>query len=237
MNERKLIEKVKGVYDPGMSDKGRQFILQHEQRKLRLKDVAEIELRYIGFAGIPAAVILLVMMSAAALSRDACFMWALCSVLPIIGLIPVSMVGRSERYGMNEMEAASRFSLYFVRMTRMMILGCFSLAVLLISSVVMGNLFKMGVFATLVYIACPYLLNAWGCMLVLRKWRAAENIFGCITIALATAILPMIAERTELIHMISAGFAGAACAVLLAFTVKESISYIKESEYLSWNLC
>lgn len=237
MTNKKIIEELNGLYDSEPSEKGRQFVRSHEQRSLQLTEIVLLELKYIGLPGVFSGIVLLILMFAAVCSSNIYFMWVFSAVLPVAGLFPIIALGRSERCGMGEMEAASRFSLHFVRMTRIMILGCFSLAVIIASSVILGSRLETGILTTLFCIAVPYLLNACGCMFVLRKWHAAENIFGCIGTGLATALIPLIAERTAMLQTISTGVLGATVVFLFAITIKESISYIKESENPSWNLC
>lgn len=236
MTNKELIQKLQLVYDPGQSDKGRQFVRRSEQRSLKLLDVICNELRYIGLPGIIEGIFMLVLMFVAFISREIYFMWVFSAVLPVAGLILIAALGRSERFGMCEMEAVTRFSIRFVRMTRMLILGCFSFITIIASSVALGCRLEIGVTRTLVYIACPYLLNAFGCLLILRKWHAAENIFGCIGSSLATALIPLAAERMNIIQTVSIKVLAVACICLLGLAVKESILYIRERENTSWSL-
>lgn len=164
-------------------------------------------------------------------------MWIMSSIIPALVLLPVTAIGRSERCGMEELEAASRFSLRFVRLMRMPILGCISLVLIAAVSCYLKVQLQISISEILYFVGFPYLITVWGCMLITRKWHAKENIYGCIGVTVLSCILPFIADTLKLRSIIPEYAAYAALLVVFVVTVKEMIMYVKESEDLSWSSC
>lgn len=237
MTNKELKKRLKNAYEIVPSEREKVFIRKYEKRRMQIFDVLKIEIKYMGLKSCFTGLVLCVLLFLAAKSGQTQFMWVMSSVIPALVLLPVTAIGRSERCGMEELEAASRFSLRFIRMIRMLILGCISLVLIVLVSCYLKVQLHISILEIFYFIGFPYLVNVWGCMLITRKWHAKENIYGCIGVTVMSCILPFIADTMKLKSIIPGYVACAALLVVFTVTVKEMIMYVKESEDLSWSSC
>ena len=236
MTERELKKQLKNVYSFEESNSGKAFVRKHEQRGMHLGEIMLLETKYLGLRSAGCGLALCLMLFLIAKTGSVHSMWVLSSILPICVLACITAIDKSERYGMGEFEATSRFSLRMIIATRMMILGIFSLVIIVLGTVVIKSVFDIGLLQVLNCICLPYLLNIMGCLIVIRRWHARENIYGCCGVTFATCIIPYLVERSEYISSVSQGWIGAVMVLVLIVTIVECILYFRESESLSWNL-
>ena len=138
---------------------------------------------------------------------------------------------------MDEMEASCRFSLRFVRLVRMCIIGVFALVLFLCVGTIMKTLYAFTVIDYIAYVITPYLASDFGAMLVTRRWHSKENIYGIFAACITSSLIPFVVK-----HFRQSGFLSDVAIVVITVTlliaiIRESIKYVKESENISWNLC
>lgn len=237
MTDRELKKCLKNVYEVPETKRKREFIRCHEKRTRQLADVLMLELKYLGLRSIVSGIGLAFLIYLIATTRDKQFMWLMSGMLPIGALLPMSLINKSERYGMSEFEMVSRFSMQMLRTVRLMILGIFSLVVLLLSSGMFGAVLSIRFGDSLLYVAIPYLVNVGGSFYITRKLHSKENIYGCIAMTFISCLLPYLYEHTKLLQSISNAGYWVILAVSIFISMKEAYIYIKESENESWNLC
>ncbi|MGN0416012.1 MAG: hypothetical protein ACI4FX_11060 [Agathobacter sp.] len=237
MTDRELKRLLKNAYTVTASEKEEAFMKTYERRSRRFWNVLVLELKYMGSRNFLAGVFLCTLLFFLARQGDVRVKWTISSILPLFALVLSALVGRSERSGMEELEAASRFSLRFIRMTRMLILGTISFLLILVCTCILRKFLGISPMITVCFVGFPYLFNVWGSLLITRKWHAKENIYGCVGITFLSCLMPVIAEYIKLWSYTNSIIAFLAMLILLVGTVRESILYIKEGEDLSWNLC
>lgn len=237
MTNRDLKEMLKTAYNLQETNSEKNFIKKHEKRSLNTLSIINIEFRYMGIKNILAGICLCVFLFLCAKKRDLSFMWAISSFIPFATLIPLIAMGRSERFKMNELEATSRFSLRYIRMVRIAILGIFSSITLLISSIIFKSIFSVSFTDIFLNIAIPYFLSIWGGLVITRKWHSNENILAIAGVSLLNSIFPIIVREVEKVFNISTYFVLILTVFVVIATVKECFIYVKESENLSWSLC
>ena len=237
MTDREVKRLLKNAYTVTASEKEEAFVKTYERRSRQFLPVLMLELKYMGIKSLFAGVFLCMTLFALVRQSDVRVQWTISSILPLFALILSALFGRSERYGMEEFEAASRFSLRFIRMTRMLILGTISFLLILVCSCVLKKYIGIRPMITVCFVAFPYLFNVWGSLLITRIWHAKENIYGCVGVTVLSCLMPLIAEFIKLWTYVSDIMAYLAMLILLAVTVRESILYITEGGDLSWNLC
>ena len=236
MNNRHIKNALKDAYQVEQTESRKAFIEKYEKRNLQILEILKIEFRYMGMKSMLAGILLCLVLYYISKSGNDYLMWGLSSVLPIFVLLLVTLIGKSERHGMCELEAASRFSFRFIRMIRMLILGVFSMIFIFIASVSLKNTINTNMIETFSFIGCPYFLNVGGCIFITRKWHSKENIYGCAGLTLFSCLLPFIADKTEFLSKVDSRYMLIALIALILLTVKESILYIRESEEVAWNL-
>lgn len=131
---------------------------------------------------------------------DQALLWCLSAAVPFLALAAVSEISRSVRYGMQELELASRFSLRTVTAARMGILGIADLLLLgFLSPAVCridvniataagivqaggDSIRRMPLLIYGIYILIPYFLTAFLNLLAVRKIHGRESLYVCMGI-------------------------------------------------------
>lgn len=164
-------------------------------------------------------------------------LWMLSALMPLLALALLAESGRSERFGMAELEQASRFSYKSVVLARLGIIGAENLllAGLLLPLALKDHdrsLIQAGIYLTVPYLLTAY-LGAWA----LRRIRGREGDFVCAGIGLSVSAgsvllrqnCPSIYERDYLGWWLAAG-------LLLASAGIYQYSRMAGEEELPWNL-
>lgn len=237
MTNKEVKMMLKNAYVLPTTQKEKRFIQRNEQRSLQLADIIKVEFRYIGVKSILTGIILTVLLLIAAQSEDTEAVWIIASFIPLSALLPMALLSRSERCGMDELEAASRFSLRFIRIVRMFILGLFSIVLLFVIGIVLRLTRTATTMEHVTLVVFPYLLSVYGAMLITRKWHGKENIFGVLAVCAFAGLLPFVIRPIKLSWQLPDGVILLVIALLLGAMVRECLLYVKESEDLSWNLC
>lgn len=235
MNDRDLKASLKNAYEIELTDKGKEFIRKHERRKISLHNVVFIEMGHMKFHSCFAAAVLVAMFLLISKSQNPQIMWYVSSTLPVASLILMTGLGKSERHGMHELEASSRFSLKFVRLVRMMVIGAAGVCLIVAGSLLLQRSAGLSLLTIIAFVGTPYLLNTWGSMLVTRKWHDDNNMIGCVSVTVLSCMIPILFERALRLNALEPGFMFAFLIAVAALTVRESILFVKESEELIWN--
>lgn len=237
MKNRELTALLQRAYPVAPSAREKDFLRQYGTRSGRLADILRLELRYMGLrSGLMVALLLPVFLLFSRLEEPG-LIWKLSGALPVTVLVLSCGLGRSERCGMQELEAACRFSLKLVRAVRLLYLGGFSLLILCGATLLFPDFAAVPRFAVPGLIAAPYMLNLWGNLLILRRWHGAESLPACCGATGFSCLLPTLFRR-----LVGSSAAGAAPVTVLfvlafAFAVREAVLYLKESEEIVWSCC
>ena len=237
MKNSELKAMLQNAYAVNPTEKENCFVRKYERRHMRFRDVLVLELKYMGIKSVAAGVILCAVLFFFARQGDVRVKWMASSLLPLFALLPSAIVGSSERYGMQELEASSRFSLQLIRMARMLIWGTLSLIIILLGTIFFQNYFETNILITGCFVGFPYLFSVWGCLLITRKWHSKDNIYGCVGVTVLSCMMPLFIELLKLWEYVTKPAVSIAVIVILIAAVRESILYVRDGEDLSWNLC
>ena len=154
-------------------------------------------------------------------------------LIPFLVMISLTESTRSYRYGMEELELSTRFSLKSIIMARMAMLGVGNLAVLIVIANILGQ--REGYH--LLHVLTPYFLTAGGSLYIVRMVRGNENTFFCFTLAIAVSFLQMLLpwQFKEVFMPDYMPIWVALFVVGIVMTVKESYRTIRMTEDLAWN--
>jgi len=164
-------------------------------------------------------------------------MWVVSALTPALALAAVCESGRSEWYGMAELELATRFSLRSVVLARLIILA-------LVNGALLGLLAGLGAWrgevrllAAGLYILAPFLLTANLSLWVLRSYPGREGGYVCGGIALAVSVSVLLSRETLALYWAERYlpvWAAGALALSLGL-VRQYQKQMKRMEELSWN--
>ncbi|MBO4591634.1 MAG: hypothetical protein J5684_03625 [Eubacterium sp.] len=237
MTDRELKNMLKDAYKIEPSERERQFLRAHENRKRDLLDVISFELKNMGILSAVIFVVLCVFLFWISRLRHADYMWMFSSSLTLFAFFPTAIVGKSERYMMWEIETASRFSYRFLKCVRMFILGVISLVVIVFASLLLMNSLHISPIRTICFIGIPYLSNVCANIFVTRKIHSKEAIYICTGITMILCVIPYGIQYMGFITKTNPALMLLALIVIVAVTMKQSVLYVKESENIAWNLC
>lgn len=235
MTDKDVIKKLKDAYPISASEKETAFIKKYELRSRNLPDILLNELRYIGIKSLLPFATLTVFFHEIAKMGDLQLAWYYASLLPIVALIMTTGVGRSEHYGMSELEAASRFSSRLIRLMRLLYLGIGSLALIGVASFVIGRVADGGGAMVFAIVALPYLTNVWGCLMLIRRWHSKDNIYGCAAVTIFTCLIPSAMKGMLAGRLLPTAHALLVLLLIFMLAVREGVLFVRESEELSWN--
>ena len=235
MTDKQIKQALKYAYKLPETENGKQFIQKHENRYFNFSGILGIELRYMGLGSAAALAVLLAVFLFAVRNADPERIWIAASFLPLCSLIPMVFLQRSKRFQMDEIEAASRFSIRFVRLIRMLILGVFSIVAVMLICLILPNDTGYKLAEILLYMFIPYLLNIWGGLLITRKWNRNESIFGVAAVSAICAFLPTLIKEIQNVAVLPLYIYFLVFICLLIITVTECVKYVNERLFLSWN--
>ena len=236
MTDREVEKMLKNAYSLPESESGQSFIKKYERRSNQICDIIINEFRYMGLKSFLAGLVLCALFMVIVRKGDENMVWIISSTIPICSLVPMTLIFRSQRYGMSELEAASRFSLKFIRLIRMLILGIFSAAVILAGSIFLRKLWQYGILDVVMYILLPYFVSIWGCLLIARKWHGKESTIAVPVLCIATGFLPTIIRELRYANFTPDYIYVILTVIIIAAVVKECIKFVNERSDLSWNL-
>lgn len=235
MNDKEIKRALKNAYKITPTDSENDFLRKYGKRSTRLWDILLTEFRYMGVQSLISAALLIAVFFLITRFDNLETTWFVSGALPILALILTSGLGRSERYGMQELEGASRFSLRFVKSVRMFILGITTLLLIVAISVLLSGKTDCNLFVLIGVVGTPYMISVFGNLLITRRWHARENIIGCFAVALLSCVLPVLMKKAISLNVIEPFVITIVFAAVTALAVRESVLYTREREDFAWN--
>lgn len=182
-----------------------------------------------------AAALILALLGGNAIRRD--ILWTTSAMLPLLAAAVVSEGGRSQRFGMAELEQSSRFSLKSVVLARLWLVGGVNALVFLAVTGLLSQHLASGFLPTGIYILCPYLLTDCLALYVSRRFRGREGDYLCLAVGILVSAgvyfgcgtNPWVYAPVYFPKWVLASLA------LAAFAAWESGNYLKKMEGFLWN--
>ena len=153
--------------------------------------------------------------------------------VPFLVLLSITESMRSYRYGMEELELSTRFSLKYILLARMLILGLGNIVTLLISA----YLFREVILTSMVYIMVIYFITTSGSLYIVRKNRGSEGTFICFAFSATVSLLELsvpwkyeilVTSRYLIVLFLF-------CMIGIFFTIRESYRIVRMAEEFVWN--
>jgi hypothetical protein len=144
----------------------------------------------------------------------------LCCFAVLVSMTGISVVGRSVRHRMLEVEMTVRISLPCLYLTRILVVGIGDL--LLLGTVLLLENIKteLGIESITVYLLLPYLITSSGCLIIQAPENGRHQYYDCATfgVLIIAAILILHEAFPQIYNQANIGIWSAlciACAVLL----------------------
>ena len=226
---------LKNAYPVEPSERKTAFLQTYQPRQMNYRELLGLQFQYMG----PQLVILygyaLAIFLGIAAHADAALARLFAALMPALALLALTGLGKSARYGMEEMEMASRFSLRMLKILRLALVGLAGAVAMAAVSCVLKIVTGVDLLCSLALACIPYLATTFFSMLLIRKWHSRKNIYGCVAIALAVCLFTFCGA--ELMVGLSRGILWAALLGCAFLAGSEISKYLKESETLQWSLC
>lgn len=165
-------------------------------------------------------------------------LWLLSALMPFLALSMIAENVRSEKYGMTELEMATRFSLRSVVLARMGVVGICHLVLLGVLMLLGYQNGATSVLQTGVYLLVPYLLTDVGSLWLVRKLRNREALYASLGFAGLVSVMPIASQYTKefLYRAQNFGWWVFALIVLCIVMVAEWRKRIGNMEEMEWSL-
>lgn len=165
---------------------------------------------------------------------------AVSAFTPLLALTLVAETGRSEHYGMAELEMATRFSLKSTLLARLAILGTGNLLLLLLLFPLSLRNNDTSPLRAGLFIITPLLLSTFLCLHIVRRRRDRDGVYLCTGVCAFVSLITFVLHHNNnpvfLWLLEESSCAGWIAAVMLLFagTVKQYQNLIDREE-LVWN--
>lgn len=239
MKDTELKQLLREAYKSEPTPKQKAFIRKYKRRELKLSRLLFMQLRYMKLQYMGILLGLLGFFFHSVRSADARQILAMSAFMPFLALLALIGIGSSRRYRMEELEMSTRLSLRMLKALRLVLLGAVGLLCILSAAAALKHFLTCSVPFALLVVGVPYMVTTSACMVLIRRWHAKENIYGCAVIAAGVSFLTMMAANLPMLDWLA--LRRMECVLLVAAAVfwvmKESYVYLTESEEYQWSLC
>lgn len=241
MTDRELKKMIANAYEVEPSYDKEKFLKQFRSRELHIWDVICQQSRGIGLINLIVSLLVLFIIWQILLRFDGSDILEfarISSLIPVIAIAAISGMGRSEKYGMDELEMSTRFSLRTVMSARLIIVGVIDLALLILLLIIFGRCTDLGMLQALMVLTIPYLLTAWGCLLITRKMHNSMEIGVCFVYGMMVCLM---CATTSWDNPWRYFFMGTTvsylCFAVLCVLLGLEVNKLIKGENSKWNLC
>lgn len=242
MTNKEIKNLIKNAYDVEPSSNKRAFLKQYQKRELHMFDIVKQQIgSAVGISNMLLGLLVLFCFWQMILQLDGYGVYELIrlsGIIPVITITGIFGFGRSERYGMDELEMSTRFTLRTVTMARLIVIGVTDAIIIACIIMLSGRLMKLELMQTLFIVAIPYLVTSWGCLVITRKMHNKKDIGACVIYEACICLLCSItSERTPWnVIFFGTGISYIVIAVLCVLIGIE-ISKLVKGENARWSLC
>lgn len=231
--EQKIREQLKEIYEAPKPAGKRAFFRNMELPPLDIRQILWTQFFYITKWEWIVSAILFV----SAIVMECFFSeWILVTILamlPFLAVVSVSESVRSMTWGMSELEMSARVSLKTVVLARMVIVGIANVVLAVILALLAGGDFGK----TVLYLFTPYLLTAYGSLILVRTISGKDGIYACAGLGalVSTMMEYSILQYNWIYQSRYTGIWFAAVCFIMYLMVQEGKRNIQKMEELVWN--
>lgn len=235
--KQKLKKELQTLYQPPEPVRKQEFLQRMPEGSLSNMQFLRIQIGYIRkwnwfvFAAVLTGGI------CAVLDKNRAYTGILAAMIPVLALAFVAEGSRSVRYGMEELEMASRFSLKAVLMAKFIILGLGNMIVLVVLFPLLMWTGKYEFLSAALIILFPYLLSCLCNLTIVRKIRGRESMYYCSAVSVLICGVILVINYSGInIYSLMKPLGWVISLVILAvLTVREWKMILLQSEEWVWN--
>ncbi len=226
---------LKEIYEAPPSLKKDEFLQRIGEPELTHLEFLRMQVHYIRKGNWLISVVFFLSALFALRQAELEVLWPISAFVPFLALSVVAENSRSLRYGMEELELSSRFSLKAIVMARMGVIGLGNLMLLLILAAFVWR--RSSLLTAGVYLLLPYLLATFLNLMLVRKVSGKESIYSCLgmtILASAASVLPGV-MNISIMGLMRSGYWAALLAGTAILAGREIKKLLQQSEELVWN--
>ena len=228
--KRKQKEALVAYFEAPKPEKKQAFLRQFGQPKMNLWHITAMQARYISKWVWIFSVFFFGVIFWAAQTMEQRYVNMVLGFVPFLVMLSVTESTRSLRYGMEELEMSTRFSLKSVIMARMVVLGLGNVAVLTGAMLILNSQVQMNP----VYLMTPYFVTAGGGLYIVRSVRGKDSNLLCFALAaiVCVAMLCLPWKYHSVYMPQNAWIWACVCVAGVVMTIRESVRTIRMTEEL-----
>lgn len=239
MNNREIMKAISRAYDVNPTKDKIGFLNQFENRNLNYVELVINQFKYMKKINLLFALSIVACMFVCFFVYLQSKFWVFSAFIPFISLLSVILLIQSKRYKMDEFEMSCRFSLKLITITRICISGTLSLLALLAGVLILNIAFGFNISASVFGLVVPYLVSAWGCLIIIRKFNSKHNLVICAGFCLFVSIFSfaILSLRLWLLGQLFQMIVYASLVIVSVLLVREIFILVRNSGGKLWNYC
>lgn len=239
MNKRDIKKAISKAYDVSPVNNKIEFLNQFENRNLNYFELVINQFKYMRKINLLFALSIIACMFVCFFVYIQSKLWIFSAFIPFLSLLSVILLIQSKRHKMDELEMSCKFSLKLITITRICISGTLSLLVLLVGVIILNMVCGFNFPASVFGLVVPYLISAWGCLIIIRKFNTKNNILICAGFCLFVSIISffIIGLRPWLIGQLFQVIVYASLVIASILLIREMFILVANSGGKLWNWC
>lgn len=168
---------------------------------------------------------------------DRSMVWCLSAAIPFLALMTVTEINQSVRWGMSELELSARFSLKFVTLARLLILGIGNFILLMVLIPVICIWQQTAIIDSAIHILIAYLLPTFFNLIIVRKIHGRESLYACmgVTVLISAGYMIMGYLPVRAAELVSMEMWLGIFGLLVILTGRELTKVVKQTEEYVWS--
>lgn len=236
MTDKQLKKALKWAYQPPEPEKKNTFLRRFSPPGMTTMEFLRIQAGFICRWNWLVGPCILVLSLLWALQQPRESVWFVSALIPYAAAATAAELGRSTRWGMDELELSTRFSLKAVTLARLGILGLGNLALMALLTPVIALWGELSWLATGACILCPYCLAAFLSLWLARRFRGPENAYVCLCASgLVSALYAAADHLPRLQILLDWRLCMALTLVLALLILRECEQLLTQTEEPVWN--
>lgn len=236
--KRKLKKELKKLYQPPKPLRKQAFLAELPKPRISNWDFLWSQVGYIRKWNWMVSAVVFICGLCVGTDKGKQFTSVLAAMIPVLALSFVAEGSRSVRYGMAELEMASKFSMKAVLMAKFTILGIENAVLLAVLFPLLMRNENYGLLSAALMILFPYLLSCFCNLAIVRKIHGKESIYFCSTVCIliSMCVSGIIYSKINIYSLMEPAGWGLSLVILAVLTIREGKRILHQSEELVWSL-
>lgn len=239
MDNRDVKKVISKAYDIRPSKFKIEFLNQFENRNLNYAQLVINQFKYMRKINLLFALSITACMFICFFVYIQSKLWIFSAFIPFLSLLSVILLIQSKRHKMDELEMSCRFSLKLITIVRICISGTISLLALIIGVLILKVTYGFNISSSVFGLVIPYLVSAWGCLLIIRKCNSRNNLVICACFCLFVSLVSyvLLGSQPWLLGQLFQIIVYASFVLISFLLIREIFIFVRNNGGKLWNCC